>query len=114
MFGVKIFEDTYYPLSNYASAAEQIAAYNFDKGWIVSFFLLGCFFGSFINGYLSDKVGRKWTVIIGSIVFVIGGAVQTAFVNIPMLYIGRLIAGLAVGGLSVSDVDSCALMQAQY
>ena len=101
ILGMPIFVQYYY-----TDQGRSLSTYTFDKSWIVSFFVLGCFFGSFINGWMSDRIGRKWTIIVGAIVFTIGGAVQTAAINVPMLYIGRMIAGLAVGGLSVCVLKS--------
>ncbi|KAJ3055943.1 hypothetical protein HK097_008652 [Rhizophlyctis rosea] len=96
ILGMPVFLQYYY-----TDQGRSLATYTFDKSWIVSFFVLGCFFGSFINGWLSDRIGRKKTIIFGSFLFTLGGAIQTAAINVPMLYIGRMIAGLAVGGLSM-------------
>lgn len=88
------------------------------KGWFVSTLLLGngcpnnfrfvlanthsaAWLGSLINGPLSDRVGRKISINLAVIVFVIGSAIQCAAVNIPMLFVGRAIAGLAIGMLTM-------------
>ncbi|KAJ5655395.1 hypothetical protein N7507_007345 [Penicillium longicatenatum] len=71
------------------------------KGWFVSTLLLAAWLGSLINGPLSDRVGRKVSINLAVIVFVIGSAIQCAAVNIPMLFVGRAIAGLAIGMLTM-------------
>lgn len=51
-------------------------------------------------GYLSDKVGRKSTLIIGVVLFVIGSIICAFSIDIYTLIIGRLIQGIgAFGGV---------------
>ncbi|KAJ5915151.1 hypothetical protein N7454_011263 [Penicillium verhagenii] len=71
------------------------------KGWFVSTLLLAAWLGSLINGPISDRVGRKVSMNLAVIVFVIGSAIQCAAVSIPMLFVGRAIAGLAIGMLTM-------------
>lgn len=94
---------------------DQFNPTTFDSSWIVAFFQLGCFFGALAQAPIADKLGRKKAVIIGALVFLVGGTIQTAAVNIrewhtdrststksiAMLYIGRVIAGFSVGQLSM-------------
>lgn len=47
-----------------------------------------------------DRLGRRWTIEIGSCVFIVGGILQTAAQNIAMLLVGRVIAGFGIGFLS--------------
>ncbi|CAI7593448.1 unnamed protein product [Penicillium pancosmium] len=71
------------------------------KGWFVSTLLLAAWFGSLINGPIADRVGRKLSINLAVVIFVIGSAIQCAAVNIPMLFAGRAIAGLAVGMMTM-------------
>jgi len=61
---------------------------------VVSFFTAGAFFGAGLAGPSSDYWGRRWTIVIGCIVFVLGGALQTGAVNIAYLWSGRFLAGV--------------------
>jgi sugar porter (SP) family MFS transporter len=70
-------------------------------GAIVSTFAGGCFFGAMAAGWLADHVGRKRTIQIGAAVAMLGCSLQTGARNIPMLIVGRAIAGLAIGCLSM-------------
>lgn len=70
-------------------------------GTVVSLFTGGCFFGALGAGY-TDRLGRRGTILMASIIFIIGGIIQTAGVVVEMLYIGRLIAGFGIGFLVVS------------
>jgi MFS family permease len=71
------------------------------KGWFVSTLLLAAWLGSLINGPIADRVGRKLSINLAVVVFTIGSVIQCAAMNIPMLFAGRAIAGLAVGQLTM-------------
>ncbi|KAI8050175.1 general substrate transporter, partial [Syncephalis plumigaleata] len=60
-------------------------------------FHFGCFFSSMFSGLFADRFGRRNTIIGASAVFLIGGILQIAANGLAMLYIGRIVAGLAVG-----------------
>jgi MFS family permease len=71
-----------------------------EQGGIVSSFTGGAILGALSISYLADKLGRKRTVFVGSVISVLGCALQGGAANIPMVIAGRLIAGIAVGLLS--------------
>lgn len=62
--------------------------------------MLGCFAASPVAGGLSDKCGRWSTVLLGTLVFLVGGALQTASHGVGLMIAGRAVAGLAIGVLS--------------
>lgn len=41
-----------------------------------------------------DKLGRRISIMLGTIVFIVGGTLQIVGEKLAMLYTGRLIAGL--------------------
>ncbi|KAJ2605558.1 hypothetical protein H4R99_001042 [Coemansia sp. RSA 1722] len=71
-------------------------------GVIVSLLTAGCFVGSLCAGWLADNFSRKRTIMLASIVFSIGVAIQCGSVNRAMLIVGRFVAGLGVGCLSMT------------
>ncbi|KAL4894275.1 general substrate transporter [Aspergillus ambiguus] len=71
-------------------------------GGIVSSFQGGAILGTMINMLCADRLGRKRTVLAGSLVSILGCALQAGAVNMTMLIIGRLIAGVAVGMLTAT------------
>lgn len=73
---------------------------NSRSGTVVSLFTGGCFVGAFGAGY-TDKLGRRGTILMACCIFVVGGILQTSGVVVEMLYIGRLIAGIGVGFLTM-------------
>ncbi|KAI7624913.1 sugar transporter STL1, partial [Hortaea werneckii] len=88
--------------------AEAIASDNFniqfhptkaEQGAVVSVFTGGAFFGAMFSGVAGDYLGRRSTILLGSIIFILGGALQTGAQSLDYLYAGRCIAGLGVGFL---------------
>ncbi|TVY42665.1 MFS glucose transporter [Lachnellula occidentalis] len=71
------------------------------KGWFVSTLLLAAWFGSLVNGPLADRYGRKRSFMAAVVVFTIGSAIQAGAVNVPMIFAGRAIVGLAIGVLTM-------------
>ncbi|PNS16184.1 hypothetical protein CAC42_1947 [Sphaceloma murrayae] len=72
------------------------------QGNIVSTFQSGCFFGSLIMFPLAEKIGRKWSTIFSSVIFLLGGTLMTAASgNIAMIIGGRAIAGFGIGAVSL-------------
>jgi MFS family permease len=68
---------------------------------VVSLLTAGCFFGAIFAAFLNEKIGRRYSLMIFSVVFLIGAAIQTsAHHNIGMIYGGRVIAGLGIGSMS--------------
>ncbi|KAK5166832.1 uncharacterized protein LTR77_007561 [Saxophila tyrrhenica] len=70
-----------------------------ELGAVVSVFTGGAFFGAAYAGPMADWLGRKKTILVGSVVFIVGGGLQTGAQSLAYLYSGRAIAGLGVGAL---------------
>ncbi|MGI4983831.1 MAG: sugar porter family MFS transporter [Janthinobacterium lividum] len=65
--------------------------------WIVSSMMFGAAVGAIVAGWLSWSLGRKYSLVLGAILFV-AGSVVCAFAWNPMVLIGgRILLGLAVG-----------------
>ena len=68
-----------------------------ETGWAISSALVGCLIGAFFSDFLSDTFGRKVTMIITSILFILN-SVGTAFpTSFTMFVIFRIIGGIGVG-----------------
>jgi MFS family permease len=83
--------------------AEAIASPNFthtfnpsdaEIGAVVSVFTGGGFFGAGFAGPVGDRLGRKMTILIGALIFLLGGALQTGARSLGYLYAGRCLAGI--------------------
>ncbi|VDB92528.1 unnamed protein product [Peniophora sp. CBMAI 1063] len=67
------------------------------QGAIVASMPAGSFVGSLAVAYIADKIGRKKTIILSGLIWIVGSILQCASVNRGMLVVGRIIAGLSVG-----------------
>ncbi|CAG8615944.1 2558_t:CDS:10 [Funneliformis mosseae] len=76
---------------------EEFPADPVKEGTIVSSLLAGCFFGALISGYFADKVGRRFSILGGSLFFIVGCVLQATSTTFVQLYFGRIISGLSIG-----------------
>jgi len=70
------------------------------KSLITSILSAGTFFGALIAGDLADWFGRRTTIILGCLIFIVGVILQTASTALGLLVAGRLVAGFGVGFVS--------------
>ncbi|KAF9105704.1 hypothetical protein BGX30_008920, partial [Mortierella sp. GBA39] len=66
---------------------------SWQSSLIVSILSAGTFCGALIAGDLADFFGRRFTIILGSAVFIVGVALQTASAGLALLVVGRTVAG---------------------
>ena len=84
-----------------AQVTEQFGLDALQQGWYVGCALIGSIIGVLFAGILSDKFGRKSTMILSAILFstsAIGCAVSTDF---NQLVIYRIIGGVGIGVVSI-------------
>ncbi|KAJ6013429.1 hypothetical protein N7540_008020 [Penicillium herquei] len=82
--------------SGFASAKNSQVSSN-----VVSLLTAGCFFGSIFAAYINDRIGRRYSLMIFSLIFLVGAAMQVgAHHEIGLIYAGRVVAGLGIGGMS--------------
>lgn len=71
-----------------------------EIGTMVAILEVGAFVASLSVGTIGDILGRRRTIGYGAVIFLVGGALQTFATGMPMMLVGRIIAGLGVGALS--------------
>lgn len=68
---------------------------------VVSILSCGTFFGAIVAGDVADWIGRKWTVILGCLIYIVGVVIQMLtgpeVDALGSIVAGRLIAGFGVG-----------------
>jgi len=67
---------------------------------MVAILEIGAFISSLLVGTIGDIIGRRRTILYGAVVFLVGGVFQTCATGMPMMLLGRIVAGLGVGALS--------------
>ncbi len=80
---------------------DQFALDTAMEGWLVSSGLVGCIIGVLFTGLLSDRIGRKKTILLAGFMF-LASAIGCAFPsNVTWLVAARMIGGIGVGMASV-------------
>ncbi|XP_072908749.1 solute carrier family 2, facilitated glucose transporter member 8 isoform X1 [Hemitrygon akajei] len=68
-----------------------------QASWFGSLVTIGAAVGGIVGGWLVDKLGRKLSLMLCGLPFIIGFTVIVGARNIWMLYAGRIVTGLASG-----------------
>ncbi|KAJ6127620.1 High-affinity glucose transporter [Penicillium sp. IBT 18751x] len=74
------------------------------QGGITASMSAGSFAGSIAAGWLSDYLGRRGSLMIASLVWIVGAMVQCSAQSVTHLVAGRVVSGLAVG---VTSSQTC-------
>ncbi len=70
-------------------------------GFNVASVLIGCAAGAFFAGMLADKIGRKYTLLIAAVAFIISAWGSGISTGSGQFVVYRLLGGLAVGASSI-------------
>ncbi len=77
------------------------------KGWVVGSALIGCFVGALIAGQISKMYGRKFSLLLSAVLFIISawGSGLPGFLpeSVSLLVAFRLIGGLGIGIASINS-----------
>ena len=67
-------------------------------GFVTSVYDLGCFGGAILSSFVGEKLGRRWMLLVFTVIMTLGIILQTVSTSMTMLVWGRLIAGIGNGG----------------
>jgi SP family arabinose:H+ symporter-like MFS transporter len=70
-------------------------------GWAASSAIWGCIAGVLVAGFVSDKIGRKKTLAITAVLFLISSVVAAIPQSLTGFIAGRFIGGLGIGAASI-------------
>jgi sugar porter (SP) family MFS transporter len=73
---------------------------SFDKELVVSLLLVGAVVGALGAGRIADKVGRRPTMLVTAVVFIVGVLAAALSPSLEVLIAMRFVIGLAVGSAS--------------
>lgn len=68
-----------------------------QQEWVVSTMMFGATLGSISNSWLSSRLGRKFSLLGGGVLFAIGTVGCSVSVNIEMMLVFRVIQGFSIG-----------------
>lgn len=73
----------------------------FWKGLMTAMIELGALVGALNQGWIADRISRRYSIVVAVVVFTIGSVLQTAAMDYAMLTVARTIGGLGIGMLSM-------------
>lgn len=88
-------------LERFDRVTETASGAGFWKGLLTAMIELGAFIGAFNQGWIADKISRKYSIVVAVIIFTIGSVLQTAAMDYAMLTVARFIGGIGIGMLSM-------------
>lgn len=75
---------------------------NVQASWFASIVAVGAAVGGLLGGWMVEKIGRKLSLMFCALPFVCGFTIIIAAQNVWMLYLGRVLTGLASGVTSLT------------
>ena len=78
----------------------ELGLTDLQVGIVISSLVFAAAVGALIGGKISDRIGRRTTIIVLAVMFFVGVLVAVFSPNYAILVVGRIILGLAVGGAS--------------
>lgn len=81
--------------------AKEFALSSHQQEMVVSIMMLGAALGALCSGPLCTRIGRKKTLLIGSVLFVVGSIGCALAPDLSTLVISRFLLGAAVGVASL-------------
>ncbi|XP_073963323.1 facilitated trehalose transporter Tret1-like isoform X2 [Choristoneura fumiferana] len=80
----------------------RLSITEYEASWVASLLCLGALFGSVPAGLISEYFGRKKTLLYLALPLVVSWILVASSPNVYGLYVGRFVAGVAVGAFSVA------------
>ncbi|MDR3434778.1 MAG: sugar porter family MFS transporter [Rouxiella aceris] len=68
-----------------------------QQEWVVSSMMFGAAVGAVGSGWMNFRIGRKYSLMIGAVLFVVGSLCSAFAPDTQILLIARVLLGLAVG-----------------
>lgn len=88
-------------LEQFPEVSATASGAGFLKGLMTAMIELGAFIGAMNQGWIADKISRKWSILLAGCIFIVGSVIQTSSVNFAMLVAARFIGGIGVGMLAM-------------
>ena len=80
-----------------------------EASWIGSLMPLAALIGGFAGGPMLELVGRKTTILLTALPFIVAGLIVTYADGVALIYAGRSISGFCIGYVYVGHplFDTC-------
>ncbi|KAF2166975.1 hypothetical protein M409DRAFT_66475 [Zasmidium cellare ATCC 36951] len=70
---------------------------------VVAIYEIGCLLGSFSIVWLGDILGRRKSVLVGTVIMLVGTAIQASSYGMAQLIVGRIVTGVG-NGMNTSSI----------
>lgn len=81
---------------------DEFGINTYQGSWVASIMVLGCLLGSLMGGFQCHKVGRKISIMIDCLVFVLATIFFICACNFEMILVARFVQGHAASSSAVS------------
>jgi len=88
-------------LERFSQISQTASGGGLWKGLLTATIELGALLIDLNQGWIADKISRKYSIIVAVVIFTIGSVFQTASVSYAMLVVARLIGRIGIGMLSM-------------
>ncbi|RDW58359.1 hypothetical protein BP5796_12289 [Coleophoma crateriformis] len=88
-------------LERFPQVSSTYAGGGFYKGLLTGMIELGAFIGALNQGWVADKISRKYSILVAVAIFTLGSSLQTGAIDYGMLVAARFIGGIGIGMLSM-------------
>ncbi|RDW57516.1 hypothetical protein BP6252_13776 [Coleophoma cylindrospora] len=88
-------------LERFPQVSSTYAGGGFYKGLLTGMIELGAFIGALNQGWIADKISRKYSILVAVSIFTLGSSLQTGAIDYGMLVAARFIGGIGIGMLSM-------------
>ncbi|KAJ5101606.1 sugar transporter STL1 [Penicillium alfredii] len=88
-------------LEQFPQVSKSAAGAGFWKGLLTAMIELGALLGALNQGWIADRISRRYSILVAVAIFTVGSILQTAAVDYAMLTVARLIGGVGIGMLSM-------------
>ena len=77
-------------------------------GTVVAIYDVGCFLGAVAAAWVGEKIGRRKSVLVGTVVMSIGAILQITSYSLGQMFVGRVVAGIG-NGINTATVSRLTL-----
>ncbi|KAJ5361092.1 hypothetical protein N7541_001936 [Penicillium brevicompactum] len=64
---------------------------------VAAIYDIGCFFGAILAFTVGERLGRKKSILLGTIIMAVGTVLQASSYSLPQMFVGRIVLGLGNG-----------------
>lgn len=79
-------------------SAAEASQRSTTQGITTAAYNLGCFLGAVTTIFISNPLGRKRMIMLGTSIMIVGAILQASAMTLPHLVMGRIVTGLGNGG----------------